>query len=109
VQVARVPSAKAGIASGIHNTFRETGGSFGVAIIGAVFAAAQTHALAHGSTPVAAFVSGYSTGLRVAALIVFAGAALAAVTLRVGGPRGHRAGWRTAVANRLHRLVPGEC
>jgi EmrB/QacA subfamily drug resistance transporter len=84
VVIGTVPSAKAGVASGIHNTFRETGGSFGVAIIGAVFAAAQTHALAHGSAPGSAFVSGYSTGLRVAALIVFAGAAFAAFTLRAG-------------------------
>ena len=84
VVIGAVPTAQAGVASGIHNTFRETGGSFGVAIIGAVFAAAQTHALAQGSTQVGAFVSGYSTGLRVAALIVFAGATLAAATLRVG-------------------------
>jgi energy-converting hydrogenase Eha subunit B len=84
VVIGTVPTAKAGVASGIHNTFRETGGSFGVAIIGAVFAAAQSHALTHGSAPVTAFVSGYSTGLRVAALIVFAGAAFAAFTLRAG-------------------------
>jgi hypothetical protein len=38
--------------------------------------------LTHGSTATSAFVSGYSTGLRVAALIVFAGAALAAWMLR---------------------------
>jgi EmrB/QacA subfamily drug resistance transporter len=84
VVIGAVPTAQAGVASGIHNTFRETGGSFGVAVIGAVFAAAQSHALAHGSSGTAAFVSGYSTGLRVAALIVFAGAALAAVMLRSG-------------------------
>jgi uncharacterized membrane protein len=83
VVISAVPTAKAGTASGIHNTFRETGGSFGVAIIGAVFVAAQSHARAHGSTATAAFVSGYSTGLRVAALIVFAAAVLAALTLRV--------------------------
>jgi EmrB/QacA subfamily drug resistance transporter len=82
VAIGAVPTEKAGVGSGVHNTFRETGGSFGVAIIGAVFAAAQTHALTHGSTATSAFVSGYSTGLRVAALIVFAGAALAAWMLR---------------------------
>jgi hypothetical protein len=82
VAIGSVPTEKAGVGSGVHNTFRETGGSFGVAIIGAVFAAAQTHALSHGSTATDAFVSGYSTGLRVAALIVFAGAALAAWLLR---------------------------
>jgi predicted MFS family arabinose efflux permease len=84
IVIGSVPTAKAGIASGIHNTFRETGGSFGVAVIGAVFAAAQSHALSHGSTPTAAFVSGYSNGLRVAALIVFAGAVFAAWMLREG-------------------------
>jgi Flp pilus assembly protein TadB len=41
----------------------------------------------HGSTRVAAFVSGYSTGLRVAALIVLAGAAVAAFALRVDDRR----------------------
>jgi EmrB/QacA subfamily drug resistance transporter len=87
VVIGAVPPGKAGVASGIHNTFRETGGSFGVAIIGAVFAAAQSHALGHGSTRVAAFVSGYSTGLRVAALIVLAGAAVAAFALRVDDRR----------------------
>src|SRR3954447_18804697 len=56
VVIGAVPTAKAGTASGIHNTFRETGGSFGVAIIGAVFVAAQSHAIAHGSTATAAFV-----------------------------------------------------
>lgn len=49
-----------------------------------IFAVAQSHALTHGSTRTAAFVSGYSSGLRVAALIVFAGAVLAALMLRVG-------------------------
>jgi EmrB/QacA subfamily drug resistance transporter len=99
IVIGAVPTAKAGIASGIHNTFRETGGSFGVAIIGAVFAAAQTHALTDGSTATAAFVSGYSTGLRVAALIVFAGAALAALTLRVPGG---------AQPSRAANAAPGE-
>ena len=84
VAIGAVPTAKAGVGSGIHNTFRETGGSFGVAIIGAVFAAAQTHALGHGASATSAFVSGYSTGLRVAALIVFVGAALAAWMLHDG-------------------------
>jgi EmrB/QacA subfamily drug resistance transporter len=80
--IGAVPTAKAGIASGIHNTFRETGGSFGVAIVGAVFVAAQHHALAGGATRAHAFVSGYSDGLTVAALIVFAAALVAAITLR---------------------------
>jgi EmrB/QacA subfamily drug resistance transporter len=81
--IGAVPSAQAGIASGIHNTFRETGGSFGIAIVGAVFAAAQSHALAGGATAGHAFVSGYSSGLVVASLIVFASAVVAAVMLRV--------------------------
>jgi hypothetical protein len=60
--IGAVPSTQAGIASGIHNTFRETGGSFGIAVVGAVFAAAQSHALAGGATASHAFVSGYSSG-----------------------------------------------
>ena len=80
--ISAVPVERAGVASAVHNAFRETGGSFGIAIIGAVFAAAQSHALAAGSTPAHAFVNGYSSGLTVGAMIVFGAAVLAFTTLR---------------------------
>ena len=81
VAIGAVPVEQSGVASGVHNTFRETGGSFGIAIIGAVFATASSHDAASGATPAHAFVSGYSAGLTVGAIIVFAAAGLAATML----------------------------
>ena len=77
-----VPVEKAGVASGIHNTFRETGGALGIAIIGAVFASGQAHALTGGATRVHAFVSGYSSGLTLGGLLAIAAAAIAVFALR---------------------------
>jgi EmrB/QacA subfamily drug resistance transporter len=96
VAISAVPVEMAGVASGIHNAFRETGGSFGIAIIGAVFAGAQSHALATGASPARAFVSGYSSGLTVGALIVFAAAALALAALRGERSRGFEPALGTA-------------
>jgi predicted MFS family arabinose efflux permease len=81
VVIGAVPPAKAGIASGIHNAFRETGGALGVAVVGAIFAAAQSHAAAGGATPAHAFVAGYSQGLQLAGLLMIGAAAIAALTL----------------------------
>jgi EmrB/QacA subfamily drug resistance transporter len=87
VVIDAVPVEKAGVASGIHNTFRETGGALGIAIIGAVFASGQTHALAGGATRAHAFVSGYSSGLTLGGLLAIAAAGIATFALR---PRGAR-------------------
>ena len=81
VVIGAVPTARAGVASGVHNTFRETGGALGVAIMGAVFVSSQTGSLASGATAAHAFVSGYSSALQVGAVITFAAAALAAFAL----------------------------
>ena len=81
VAISSAPIEKGGVASGVFNTFRETGGSLGIAIIGAVFLAAQHHATANGATPAHAFASGYSHGLTVAALLAALGAAIAALTI----------------------------
>jgi len=61
-----------GIASGANNAIRELGGVFGIAVLGAVFAARG------GYTSGAAFVSGLSAAVWVgaAAVAVAAGAAL---------------------------------
>jgi EmrB/QacA subfamily drug resistance transporter len=83
VVIGAVPTEKAGVASGVHNTFRETGGALGVALMGAVFASSQAGALSSGASAAHAFVAGYSDALQVGALITFAAALLAAVTLRV--------------------------
>jgi EmrB/QacA subfamily drug resistance transporter len=87
VVIDAVPVEKSGVASGIHNTFRETGGALGIAIIGAVFASGRTHALAGGATRAHAFVSGYSSGLTLGGLLAIAAAGIATFALR---PRGAR-------------------
>jgi len=61
----------------VHNTFRETGGALGVALMGAVFVSSQAGSLASGATAAHAFVAGYSDALRVGAVITFAAAGLA--------------------------------
>jgi predicted MFS family arabinose efflux permease len=81
VAISAVPAERAGVASGVFNTFRETGGSLGIAIIGAVFLAAQHHAAGTGATPARAFATGYSHGLAVAAVLAVIGAAIAAATI----------------------------
>jgi EmrB/QacA subfamily drug resistance transporter len=95
VVIDAVPVAKSGVASGIHNTFRETGGALGIAIIGAVFASGQSHALANGATRAHAFVQGYSAGLAIGGVATIAAAALAVYALR---PRSARTPALAAVA-----------
>jgi len=53
---------KSGVASGVFNTARETGGSLGMGIIGAVLAAAQQHGATQGAAH--AFASGRNGGSR---------------------------------------------
>jgi EmrB/QacA subfamily drug resistance transporter len=76
-----VRTEQAGVASGIHNTFRETGGAIGVALMGAVFVAAQSSALHGGAGAAHAFVSGYSDALRVGAAVTLGAAIVAIKTL----------------------------
>jgi EmrB/QacA subfamily drug resistance transporter len=64
-----VPTADLGPASGAFATMRQLGGAFGVAILGAVFAAAGSYA-----TP-AAFTRGFTPALAVAAVFALTGAA----------------------------------
>jgi EmrB/QacA subfamily drug resistance transporter len=75
---------RAGIASGVLNTARETGGSLGIALTGAVLAYGQHHALDRGDSALHAFATGYSDGLVVAGVITVAAAALALAALRPG-------------------------
>ena len=84
VALTAVDVNKAGIASGMFNTARETGGSLGIAITGAVLAYGQHHARSRGTTALHAFATGYSDGLLVASAIAIAAAAaaLALATLR---------------------------
>jgi MFS family permease len=75
-----VPPGDIGTASGAFTTMRQLGGAFGVAVLGAVFAATGGY-----STP-AAFSRGFAAAFAVAAGLALAGAA--AGTLLPG--RGNR-------------------
>ena len=77
-----VPVDKAGVGSGMLNTFRQVGGSLGIAIMGAILASGSNAALAGGATKVEGFVNGLHHALYVAATIAFAGALTALVTVR---------------------------
>jgi EmrB/QacA subfamily drug resistance transporter len=73
-----VPVAKAGVASGILSMNRMVGGSLGVAVIGAVFAA---QAPAGVRNPIA-FVHAFSSAMWVATTVAAVGAVLAIALLR---------------------------
>ena len=77
-----VPVAKAGVGSGVLNTFRQVGGALGIAVMGAILTAQQTGALADGKTHPEAFLDGFSTTLRVAAVVAFVAAGVAALLVR---------------------------
>jgi EmrB/QacA subfamily drug resistance transporter len=74
------PVAKAGVASGVLNTFRQVGVALGIAITGAIVANRAAAAAAGGATPPEAFVHGLTFAMRVSAAICF-GAAIVAATL----------------------------
>ncbi len=77
-----MPVQQAGVASGIFNAAREMAGLLGITVIGAVLSARQGVALRNGHAPVDAFLSGYRTGLLVAAVLVAAGGVAAFFALR---------------------------
>jgi EmrB/QacA subfamily drug resistance transporter len=77
-----VPVDKAGVGSGILNTFRQVGGALGIALMGAIVAHQADSALASGATRVDAFLDGLHRGLYVAAGIALAGSIIAAVAVR---------------------------
>ena len=77
-----VPVDKAGVGSGMLNTFRQVGGSVGIALMGAILASGSKSALAGGATRVDAFMNGLHHALYVSAVIALCGAVTAAVTIR---------------------------
>jgi EmrB/QacA subfamily drug resistance transporter len=79
--IGSVPVAKAGVGSGVLNTFRQVGGALGIAIMGAIVAA---HIHVSPGTPgfPDQFMDGFSTALRVAAVIAMTGAIAAAALIR---------------------------
>ena len=77
-----VPVDKAGVGSGILNTFRQVGGALGIAIMGAILAERSASALAHGASRQEAFMAGFTRSLYVAAAFAFGAALIAAVLVR---------------------------
>jgi EmrB/QacA subfamily drug resistance transporter len=80
--IGSVSVAKAGVGSGVLNTFRQVGGALGIAVMGAILQSRSTHALAHGASAPQAFLDGFATSLRVGAIFAFTGALVAAATVR---------------------------
>jgi EmrB/QacA subfamily drug resistance transporter len=79
--IGSVPVAKAGVGSGVLNTFRQVGGALGIALMGAIVAS-QIHVGPRNPAFVSQFMDGFSAALLVAAAIAFAGALAAAVLIR---------------------------
>jgi EmrB/QacA subfamily drug resistance transporter len=75
-----VPVAKAGVGSGVLNTFRQVGGALGIAVMGAIVAAHVD--LTGGRPDPASFIDGFQTALLVSAGFALLGAVVAAVTVR---------------------------
>ena len=76
-----VPVEKAGVGSGVLNSFRQVGGSLGIAVMGAIVAASIHHS--PGSAAGAQdYVDGLHRGFEVAAAITFVAAIVAVVTVR---------------------------
>jgi EmrB/QacA subfamily drug resistance transporter len=73
---------KAGVASGVLNTFRQVGVALGIAIMGAIITNRAAAAARDGADPPHAFVHGLTFGMRVSAVICFSGAVAAAVLVR---------------------------
>jgi EmrB/QacA subfamily drug resistance transporter len=79
--IGSVPVAKAGIGSGVLNTFRQVGGALGIAVMGAIVAS-QINVVPGAPAFRDQFMDGFSIALRVAAAIALVGAVAAAVLIR---------------------------
>jgi EmrB/QacA subfamily drug resistance transporter len=81
VAMASVPVDKAGVGSGVLNSFRQVGGSLGIAVMGAILA---SYLSAGPGTELAKqqFVDGLHSALLVSACITFAGAVVAVALVR---------------------------
>jgi EmrB/QacA subfamily drug resistance transporter len=75
---------KAGVASGVLNTFRQVGVALGIAIMGAIITSRAAAAARGGADGPHAFVHGLTFGMRVSAAICLGAAVSAAVLVRKG-------------------------
>src|SRR5438309_9713188 len=76
-----VPVDKAGVGSGVLNSFRQVGGSLGIALMGAILLTYQ-HPTKSKLVAAQQFVNGLHAALLVSAVIAFAAAAVAIVLVR---------------------------
>jgi len=76
-----VPIDKAGVGSGVLNSFRQVGGSLGIALMGAILLSYE-HPAASAQVASQQFVDGLHAALLVSAVIAFAAAAVAIVLVR---------------------------
>jgi EmrB/QacA subfamily drug resistance transporter len=76
-----VPIDKAGVGSGVLNSFRQMGGSLGIALMGAILLSYE-HPPASKQVASQQFVDGLHAALLVSAVIAFAAAAVAIVLVR---------------------------
>jgi len=76
-----VPVDKAGVGSGVLNSFRQVGGAMGIAVMGAIVAS-YVHAGSHTLLGQTQFVSGLHAALLVSAGLAFAGAGVAFAVVR---------------------------
>jgi EmrB/QacA subfamily drug resistance transporter len=83
--LAGVPAGRTGMASGLISAAREVSGVFGVVLVGVVLTRTERAALRTGVAPPRAFLDGYDSGLRLAAVCVLAGAVVTWATLRRTG------------------------
>jgi hypothetical protein len=74
-----VPVDKAGVGSGVLNTFRQVGAAIGIALMGAILIS-KAGGLNEATRNPHAFMDGFKFGLEISAAICF-GAAIAAATL----------------------------
>jgi EmrB/QacA subfamily drug resistance transporter len=76
-----VPIDKAGVGSGVLNSFRQVGGSLGIALMGAILLSYE-HPTTSKQVASQQFVDGLHAALLVSAVIAFAAAAVAIVLVR---------------------------
>jgi EmrB/QacA subfamily drug resistance transporter len=77
-----VPVDKAGVGSAVLNSMRQVGGSLGIAVMGAIVASTTASSLKAGDPQPVAFLHGFHDGLRLAAVLAFAGAIVATAAIR---------------------------